>query len=231
AIGGGDSGLVEKRVAMIIQAIIPVKPFDQAKSRLAQALSPAQRAACSAWMLSNTLTCLRSVEGIEMVTVVSRDAAALAIAKQHGASALLELTAGLNQALHQAAECTAPGALLLVLPADLPLLTAQDLMAFVRLQKIQSDVILAPDRHQQGSNALLVDANLNFHFCFGPSSFQKHQAEARRLGLRMCSASIFNLAFDLDTPEDLQYLWSLPSLPALLVAQLECCGFLVPKKS
>ncbi|MEN4042835.1 MAG: 2-phospho-L-lactate guanylyltransferase [Anaerolineaceae bacterium] len=216
-------------MAVKIQAIIPVKPFSQAKSRLAQALSPAQRAACSAWMLGNTLVCLKHLNEIESVTVISRDPAALAIAKQHESLALLELGAGLNPALRQAARYVVsranPGAILLVLPADLPLLTAADLKALVELRKSQPGVFLAPDRRRQGTNALLLDANENFRFCYGAGSFYKHQQEARRLGLAVHSAAISNLAFDLDTPEDLQYLSSLPGLPALLAQELRSCTF------
>jgi len=63
------------------------------------------------------------------VVVVSRDRALLADAEAEGAWGLLETTPGLNPALTQAAHFAGDrGATgLLVLPADLPLLTAHDL--------------------------------------------------------------------------------------------------------
>jgi len=187
-----------------IQAVVPVKPFDRAKSRLSGVLSPVQRAACSAWMLANTLKCLKTVTDIEAITVISRDPAALAVASDHGVNGMVETRLGLNPALHQAATRIGAAAALLVLPADLPLLTAQDVEQFIHYQEVAAAVVIAPDRHCQGTNALLLASSKNFRFRFGPNSYHAHQQEACRLGLGVVSVSNDNLAFDLDTPEDLE---------------------------
>jgi 2-phospho-L-lactate/phosphoenolpyruvate guanylyltransferase len=191
-------------MAVKLHAILPVKPFDQAKSRLADALSPQQRAACSEWMLSNTLRCLSLVPEIDVVTAISRDPLVLALAERHHASTLLETQTELNLALHQAAAAVPDGSAILVIPADLPLLTAQDLIEFTALFQHRAGVVIAPDRHCQGTNALLLPWRLDFCFRFGINSYHAHQLEARRLGLPVTTASIPNLAFDLDTPEDLE---------------------------
>jgi 2-phospho-L-lactate guanylyltransferase len=110
---------------------------------------------------------------------------------------------GLNPALHQAAARIGAAAALLVLPADLPLLTAQDVEQFIYHAE-RATVVIAPDRHCHGTNALLLASSEKFRFRFGPNSYWAHQQEARRLGLSVVSVAIYNLAFDLDTPEDLE---------------------------
>jgi 2-phospho-L-lactate/phosphoenolpyruvate guanylyltransferase len=189
---------------MLIQAIVPVKPFRLAKSRLASVLTLEERMDCSSWMLSNTLECLQAVSEVEAVTVVSRDQEALSIAEHFGAIALLELQPGLNPALQQAAAHASKSGPLLVLPSDLPLLTTEELQRLVRLLDTPPEVILAPDRHCQGTNALLLNPYGNFQFCFGLNSLQAHQAEAERLGIRFRLHQSFPLGFDLDLPEDLE---------------------------
>jgi 2-phospho-L-lactate/phosphoenolpyruvate guanylyltransferase len=189
---------------MMIQAIVPVKQFHLAKSRLASVLTPEERMDCSSWMLSNTLECLQAVSEVETVTVVSRDQKALTIADHFGAMALLELQPGLNPALQQAAAHTNKSRPLLVLPSDLPLLKTEDLQELVRLLDASPEVILAPDRHCQGTNALLLNPYDNFQFCFGLNSLQAHRAEAERLGIRFRLHLSSHLGFDLDLPEDLE---------------------------
>jgi 2-phospho-L-lactate/phosphoenolpyruvate guanylyltransferase len=187
-----------------IQAVIPVKPFHLAKSRLASVFTAEQRAACSTWMLTHTLECLRAASEIEAVIVISRDQHALTLAEHFRATALLEKQPGLNLALQQAAAFADSSSALLVLPADLPLLTAADLQQFVRLLGDPPEVILAPDRHCQGTNALLLNPNGAYQFCFGWNSLHAHQEQARRLGMHFKIHQSFNLAFDLDLPEDIE---------------------------
>jgi 2-phospho-L-lactate/phosphoenolpyruvate guanylyltransferase len=187
-----------------IQAIIPVKPFHLAKSRLANVFTPEQRVACSTWMLMHTLECLRAAAEIEAVIVISRDPQALTLGERFGAMPLLERQPGLNPALQQAAAYADSSAALLVLPADLPLLTATDLTQFVHLLGTPPEVILAPDRHCQGTNALLLNPHVGYQFCFGWNSLHAHQEQARRLGMHFQTHQSFNLAFDLDLPEDIE---------------------------
>ena len=63
-------------------------------------------------------------------------------------------------------------------------------------------VVLAPDRESSGTNALGVAASQRFRFSFGPDSFAKHLAEARRRRMRVLVLHSAGLAFDVDTPED-----------------------------
>ena len=66
-----------------IWAIVPLKPLNRTKSRLSPVLSQAQRERLSKQIFVNTLITLKKVRGIGGVLVVSRDTAALALARQH----------------------------------------------------------------------------------------------------------------------------------------------------
>jgi 2-phospho-L-lactate guanylyltransferase len=94
---------------------------------------------------------------------------------------------------------------LLLLPADLPWLTAADVEALVVAGR-RARVAIAPDRRGSGTNGLYLPAALDFSFRFGNGSRSLHEAEARRLGIEPAIVSRPGLAADLDTPADLRAL-------------------------
>jgi len=110
-----------------IYCLIPAKPYAESKTRLAPALTPEERAALIRRLLVRTVRLAREVVG--PVVVVSRDESLLEEMRAEGAWGLVEDTPGLNPALTQAARFAGErgAAGILVLPADLPLLTAADL--------------------------------------------------------------------------------------------------------
>jgi 2-phospho-L-lactate guanylyltransferase len=114
-----------------VYCLIPAKPYAESKTRLAPALSPEERAALSRRLLLRTVRLAREVVG--PVVVVSRDETLLEEVQAEGAWGLVEETPGLNPALAQAARFAVDrgAAGVLVLPADLPLLTAADLEAIM----------------------------------------------------------------------------------------------------
>jgi len=190
-----------------ICAVIPVKPFRRAKSRLSPVMSKPIRAALARSLLSRTLDILASCDSrfARLATcVVSRDMTALDLARRQGATALAESESGLNAALNQAREwAMARGAqAVLVLPADLPRLTSGDIMAMLDLAREPCCVIIAPDARGEGTNALLLRPPDALNFAFGPQSFYEHcaQAETSQLPLHIYRSP--TVALDLDTPAD-----------------------------
>ncbi len=115
---------------------------------------------------------------------------------------------GLNPALEQAAYAVRAGggSAVLILPADLPLVSSADIDNLLRRD---APVVIAPDRHGSGTNALMVRLDAfgePFVFRFGEGSYAKHHDEAARLGVDAMTAISLGTSFDLDTPEDLQEL-------------------------
>jgi 2-phospho-L-lactate guanylyltransferase len=64
-------------------------------------------------------------------------------------------------------------------------------------------VVVAPDRHRKGTNALLVCPVGLIEYDFGPGSFQKHCDQALKAGARLEIFDLPSMALDVDIPEDL----------------------------
>lgn len=191
---------------MSLWAVVPVKPLRKAKSRLGAALSEADRVALSRQMLGRGLDCLAAVPEVRRILVVSRDSEVLALARAHGAHTLSERPPiELNKALDLATRAAIGGGAsgVLILPADLPLVTPQDLQALLALIEAPPSVVLAPDRRMEGTNALLLSPAGLIEYEFGPSSFDRHRAAALAAGARVAVCDRPGLALDLDLPEDL----------------------------
>jgi 2-phospho-L-lactate guanylyltransferase len=93
---------------------------------------------------------------------------------------------------------------ILVLPADLPLLTADDVRALIDRAAKPPVVVIAPDRHGKGTNALLMVPPGQIEYDFGEGSFQKHCDRATKSGARLEIVNLPSLGLDLDVPEDLE---------------------------
>jgi len=205
---------------MMVWAIVPVKPLQRAKSRLAGVLNRDQRAELSRRMLVRTLDVLADIPEVEQSLVISRDSKALALARKHRARTLTERGAAqLNRALVRATVVARQYGVsaVLVLPADLPLLAREDVQSLIAHAQNPPVVAIAPDRHQQGTNALLIAPPGLIEYEFGPGSFARHVAQARAAGARVEICQLPSLALDLDAPDDLALLQD--DLPQ--IAQLE----------
>lgn len=209
---------------MTTWAIIPVKPLRYGKSRLSDILTPDERAQLTTKMLRRTLQALNNVPGIFRTLVISRDPVALKIAREYDAYTYGEgdkqdLNVALTRAAHIAAAQEASG--LLIVPADLPLITVEDLemmlagvaptMSRSRARDYSNGTIrfhhprtiaICPDRKKGGTNALYVSPPLGFTFRYGEGSFDRHLEEAKRLGMKSRIVHAPGLKFDLDTEED-----------------------------
>jgi 2-phospho-L-lactate guanylyltransferase len=186
-------------------ALVPVKPFHMAKSRLAEALSSAARQKLARELLGHTLGVLRAAAGLEGVAVVSRDPAVEAMALERGAVPLPETSSQLGAIIDGGLDAlSARGARsALVVVADLPGLIAGDVARMIELGD-RYPVVLAPDEREEGTNALLVSLPSRMRTCFGRrGSFRAHSERAAALNIDAAAFRAPSLAFDLDTVEDL----------------------------
>jgi len=190
---------------MSLWAIVPVKPFLSSKSRLASVLSPRARAGLSREFLSHALEVLAQVPVVSHILVVSRDPAALALARGYRAHATAECGAPeLNAALGGATQAAVAGGAraVLILPADLPFLSEEDVRQLVADAASDSLVVIAPDRREEGTNALFVRPPGVIKFGFGDHSFQHHLARAAQAGARVRICRLPGVALDVDVPGD-----------------------------
>lgn len=194
---------------MTIWAIVPVKPLQRAKSRLAKVLNRDERASLSRQLLEHTLRTLADVSQVERTLVISRDSEVLSIARGLGARTVAEWgNPQLDKALVRAS-LVARGygvSAVLVLPADLPLLSRLDIEKLLSLSGNPPEVVLAPDRRGTGTNAILSSPPGLIDYDFGPDSFQQHVEKATAAGARVEICHLPSLELDLDVPDDLEVL-------------------------
>ena len=192
---------------MTLWAIVPVKPLRRGKSRLAGALTEDERTELNQSLLKHTIETLSGLKEIEQVLVVSRDPQALTIARNHGARTVREdgqpqLNTALKRATVVAQVYATRG--VLVLPADLPLISKDDILELLNRAVDPPVVVIAPDRHEKGTNALLISPSGLIEYDFGENSFERHCRQARNAGARLEIVNLPSLGLDLDLPEDLE---------------------------
>ncbi len=180
-------------------ALVPIKRRDQCKSRLTN-LNSASRSWLAGLMLETVLAALRSSRCVGQIAVVSP-------APDEYPSDVLKLRdqgLGLNAALEMGRRQLAIRGVreIIVLPADLPFLRANDVDHLVCAGR-QTGFAIAPDAAGTGTNGLYLRADSTFRFGFGQDSCAAHVTQARLQG---CSPAIVRrdgLAHDVDLAEDI----------------------------
>lgn len=194
---------------MALWAIVPVKPLRRGKSRLSPVLSEDDRAQLNQRLLIRTIDVLKEIPELGDVLVVSRDPEALALARDHGARTLQEDGAPhLNVALERATVVAKSymAESVLILPADLPLISKPDIAAMLDAGRQEPVVVIAPDHRHEGTNALFINPAGLIEYDFGQGSFDRHCERARAAGAELKVLELQTLARDIDVPEDLPFL-------------------------
>jgi 2-phospho-L-lactate guanylyltransferase len=186
-------------------AILPIKNLDRAKQRLSPELDPTPRRALVEAMFSDTLVALRRAKALPDVLVISSDTRAQRIAEGYGATVLADADNGHNDAaligLRHASELGVDRALLV--PADCPLLEPAELDQLAQWPTPERGVLVVPDRHGTGTNALLLHPPDAMEPSFGEGSHARHLGNARAAGIYAETVELPSLALDLDTADDL----------------------------
>jgi 2-phospho-L-lactate guanylyltransferase len=194
---------------MSLWAIVPVKTLRRGKSRLAGVLTEDERKLLIQTLLTHTLKTLTTVPEVSQTLVVSSDMAALAQARELGAKTVQEDgTPELNTALCRATVVAKIYATdgVLILPADLPLLSGEDIRTILSYAYPPPVVVAVPDRHNDGTNALFINPAGLITYSYGPGSFKRHCESAIEAGARLEICPLTSVALDLDVPEDLELL-------------------------
>jgi 2-phospho-L-lactate/phosphoenolpyruvate guanylyltransferase len=187
-------------------AILPVKRFETAKQRLGEALGSGSRAALAAAMFSDVVSALERSRMLQAIIVVSSEPAVADIVA--GREVILIEDVSEKGQSHAARDGLARAASLgldraALVPSDCPLLEPAELEELFVRAAAGADVVIVPDRHDTGTNALVVDPSGPFEPQFGPGSRQRHvdQAEMRRLSFAI--ERPLSLTIDVDTGDDL----------------------------
>lgn len=194
-------------------ALLPIKDFARAKSRLAPILSNAERAALARKCCAHVLSVLSRCEHIAGVLILSDSEEVLRFSQQYGIAAERELSpllperrpgerlgAIVDDGLCRLERRGAKAAL--VLMSDLPLIDGEDLGRVVSLLR-ENDCVIAPDLREQNTNALALRTSCLKATAFGTgNSFARHLELAAHAGLRVAVHRTFGIGFDVDIPSD-----------------------------
>ncbi|MEE8506158.1 MAG: 2-phospho-L-lactate guanylyltransferase, partial [Kiloniellales bacterium] len=185
---------------MTTWAVVPLKRFADAKRRLAGVLDPESRRQLSTAMLRDVLAALTATPGLDRIVLATSEPGVAGF----GCPVIDDGGGDLNVAIARAAAALkAAGAeRMLVLPADVPLVTTPEI-ARVLAAGEAAPVVIVPDQRGLGTNALLLSPPAAMNPCFGPDSRARHAAAARNLGLASTELRLPGLGFDVDEPEDL----------------------------
>ena len=189
-----------------IWVLIPVKSPRRSKTRLLPVLDADECARLCLAMLTDVLQAAAAAESVAGVAVVTADETAAGLARDAGAEVLADeaddLCGALDAAAHEMASRGADA--VVVLPADVPTVSAADIDALVA--KHERGLTICPAIRDGGTNALICSPPAAVPFCFGSDSARKHGERAAQHGApftRLAQPAFFR---DVDLPEDLIWL-------------------------
>ncbi len=193
---------------MVTVAVLPIKTFARAKHRLAETVDVPDRRALAEAMVGDVLQALAGVQGLDRLVVVTAEPRAASAARDAGA----EVVHDDDEAGQSAAAALGVGAALaggaeraLLVPGDCPALDPGEVDGLLSRQG-RAGVVIVPDRHGSGTNALLLSPPGVIEPSFGPGSFARHAARAHAAQTVVRVAEVRSLGLDVDTPDDLQAL-------------------------
>jgi 2-phospho-L-lactate guanylyltransferase len=191
-------------------AVLPVKRFSSAKRRLGMGLADGTRRALAEAMVTDVLIALRRAKRVDEVLVVSGEPAAVALASGYDAAAVINDP---DDAGHSAAALRGVAAAMergatrvLLVPGDCPALDPAEVDALLDRPDGAPHVVVVPDRHGEGTNALLLTPPDVMEPAFGPGSRARHEELARAAGATVAAVDVPSLGLDVDTVDDLEAL-------------------------
>lgn len=186
-------------------AVVPVKRFAVAKSRLAPGVEETRKPELVAAMVADVLEAISEARLVERTIVVSQEPRAAELAAAAGADLLSDFEDSSHSAAAlagiAAAEAAGAGCVAL-LPGDCPLLDPRELDKMLTGVPDRY-VAVIPDRHGTGTNALVLAPPSAIEPSFGEGSRERHVAAARAAGVPYGVEELPSLGLDLDTPADI----------------------------
>jgi 2-phospho-L-lactate guanylyltransferase len=186
--------------------LVPVKNLNGAKQRLATMLTQPQRTLLARAMVKDVCHALSEVPSHPAVALVTSDEYAIRLARQCGFETIRDdenlgeteaIAMATLQAEKRGAEFT------LVIPGDIPLVTADEISAVLAAAPPEGTV-LVPAADGRGTNAILRRPCALIPCRFGNDSFLPHRAAARATQKKLVVLDgLPGIALDVDRPEDL----------------------------
>ena len=187
-------------------AIIPVKTFSKAKTRL-NIQQTCKEEICSI-MLQEVLKTISNCNLVSKIVIVSKDETALKIGRPFNAVEIFDDESGVNNAINLADEylsdknfdCS------VIFPQDIPIMTSSDIDALLGFIRSINSVIIVPSRQFNGTNALVryPVGLMRTRYDMGSYTHQMDAASTKTKNISI--ALIRRMMLDIDDESDLAFM-------------------------
>ena len=194
-------------------AIIPVKTFSKAKTRLN--LSQDCKEEICSLMLKEVLRTISNCKVVNQIVLVSKDESALKIGRQFNSVEIFDDESGVNNAIDLADDYLSDKTFdcSIIFPQDIPTMTSSDIDTLLGFIKSMNSVIIVPSRQFNGTNALVRCPSGLMQTRYDMGSYT-HQIDAARTKTNNISiALIRRMMLDIDDESDLAFMLKQNSKP------------------
>ena len=189
--------------------LIPLKDPTNAKTRLAELLSTEERRRLAWAMFEDVSRAIVDARKPDRVVMVSSFTPTIERARSLGWDVLIE-----ESQISESASVDWASRMLsergfdtvMRLPADLPLVRAEDIDELLSIELDSPGALLVPSREGTGTNAIIRTPPALFSSRFGPNSLALHKQEAARAGVECVIVNNARIALDIDDPADVELL-------------------------
>ena len=188
--------------------LIPFKSLATAKQRLAPVLDQRQRSQLAEAMLRDVMTAAAGITDRLDVALVTSDLRAQAMAKEFGFAMIHDArneseTAAIELATAWCEEQRYDTTM--VIPADIPLITSDELRGVLDAAPDEGAVFV-PAYDRRGSNCILRRPASIIPLRFGNDSFLPHCEAMRKTGKELVLLEMPGIGLDIDNPHELEML-------------------------
>lgn len=183
--------------------LLPIKSFKDAKQRLVPALDGPSRAALARAMVHDVLHVLSRARAPQRVVVFTACEEVTEVATPFGFEIVEEKSvAGHSAAVnHMVQVLSGTCSRILSIAGDLPRLLPSEVD--FALEAASEPITFIPSRDWTGTNGVIFVTPACIDMEYGEGSFRRHLAKAAAAGLRSDVMDLPGIAFDIDTPDDL----------------------------
>ena len=187
-------------------AIIPVKSFSKAKTRLT--LSSEKTIDLCRLMLDEVLQTISTSKKIDKIMIVSHDQSAFNIGKKFNVIEVFdELESGVNSAIELAdnhisdMEFDAS----IILPQDIPFFNNSDIDDLYSIIQKKKFVVSVPSRHFNGTNSLIRNPAKIMTTRYDEGTYKSQLEQAKDNSINFSIVLIRRLMLDIDTYSDIEF--------------------------
>ena len=203
-------------------AIIPVKSFSKAKTRLT--ISSEKTVDICKLMLGEVLQTISTSKKIDNTIIVSHDQSAFDIGKKFSAIEVFdELESGVNNAITLADEYISDSefSTSIILPQDIPFFNNSDLDNLFSFFQRKNSIIVVPSRQFNGTNSLIRNPSRVMTTRYDEGTYKSHLDEAKCNNVDFSLVLIRRLMLDIDSQSDIEFAMKYNEKPDLCKKMLD----------